>query len=47
MLVPGPGLAARACRGRLLDVHPQSVDLPAGGGEVALQLQLPLTQSET
>ena len=46
MLVPGPGLAARG-RGRLLDVHPQSVDLPTGGGQVALQLQLPLPQSET
>ena len=33
--------------GRLLDVHPQPVDLPAGRGEVALQLQLPLSQSET
>ena len=31
----------------LLDVHPQPVDLPAGRGEVALQLQLPLSQSET
>ena len=30
----------------LLDVHPQPVDLPAGRGEVALQLQLPLPQSE-
>ena len=31
--------------GRLLDVHPQPVDLPRGGGQVTLKLQLPLTQS--
>ena len=31
----------------LLDVHPQPVDLSAGRGEVTLQLQLPLSQSET
>ena len=30
----------------LLDVHPQPVDLPAGRGEVALELELPLSQSE-
>ena len=35
----------RGAGGRLLDVHPQPVDLPRGGGEVTLQLQLPLTQS--
>ena len=32
--------------GRLLDVHPQPVDLPRGRSEVTLQLQLPLPQSE-
>ena len=31
----------------LLDVHPQPVDFPAGRSQVALQLQLPLAQSET
>ena len=30
----------------LLNVHPQPVDLPAGGGEVTLELELPLSQSE-
>jgi len=30
---------------RLLNVHPQPVDLPAGGGEVTLELELPLSQS--
>lgn len=39
-----PGVRDGA-RGRLLDVHPQPVDLPRGRGQVTLQLQLPLTQS--
>ena len=40
-----PGVRDGARAGRLLDVHPQPVDLPRGGGQVTLQLQLPLTQS--
>ena len=40
--VPVPHVTASG----LLDVHPQPVDLPAGGGEVALQLELPFSQSE-
>ena len=39
-------VAVSTSSGRL-DVHPQPVDLPAGRGEVTLQLQLPLPQSET
>ena len=36
---------AVAPSGGRLDVHPQPVDLPAGRGEVTLQLQLSLPQS--
>ena len=40
-----PGVRDGARAGRLLDVHPQPVDLPRGRGQVTLKLQLPLTQS--
>ena len=40
-LLPRPAGAVGA---RLLDVHAQSVDLPGGGRQVALQLKLSLSQ---
>ena len=40
-----PGGGARCPAPRLLDADPQAVDLPGSGGEVTLQLQLPLPQS--
>jgi len=40
-----PGGGTRCPAPRLLDADPQAVDLPGGGGEVTLQLQLPLPQS--
>ena len=40
-------LSVVSTTGGSFDVHPQPVDLSAGGGEVTLQLQLSLSQSET